>query len=503
MEVVLFRSQTFGVLKSRLMLRRLPAEPRSSPLRRELRLPQVIGLGVATIVGSGIFVVLGPLYKEYAGSMSFLCFPLAAIPALLSALCYGEFASKFSCAGQAYTYLYMSLGEIYGYMAGTLTVFSYLVATSAVAKGFQLYIGGLWYISPILLIICTGLSLQGIKESASIAAYLAAANCAFMLGIMIYGGYNYGSITTIIDGFEYPSITGLFKGAGLAYFTTLGWDLICVISSETVNPDKDVVLGLLGSLAIVTLLYSSLAIVLLSMVKPSDFHLSTPLLEAFRLHGDENGAIVALVMAGFLCTSSVLTGILAPPRILARMANDGLVFRVLANCNEVGVPYYGTLVTGIIGVVFVLTLNFENLAKLTSAASLCIFTLVAIGLMKNRRNGFRILPVLLLSVAGTLQALEYLSVFGVGVLVLWTMWEWRQARPIKELHQSLLDLDQESNYKCPGMPVVPVISVVLNSYTLGSLGETVIFGTLLLFGASLILYFVYGLRHSTLGRVTE
>ena len=471
---------------------RITQAMRPSSLRRELRLPSVIGVGVATIVGSGIFVVIGPITRLYAGSLGFLCFPLAAIPSLLSALCYAEFGSRFSCAGQAYTYLSITLGEVFGYLAGTFTVFSYLVATSAVAKGFELYMFDTQFVASGLIVVSTFLCLLGIKESAGIASFFAVMNCGFLVGIILYGGLKYGRIDTLVDNFNMGDVHGLLQAASLAYFTTLGWDLLCVLSAEMVDPVKDVPLGLIGSLSIVTVLYSALCLSLLTMMKPEEFDLNTPLSAAFLIHDDLLGSYTVSTAAGLICVSSVLTGILAPPRILQRMAHDGLMFRFFETCNRSNVPVYGTLLTGLVGCVLTVSLQFEHLAKLTSAASLVIFSLVSVGLLKFRRSTLNVAPPLLLAVLACVWVLECCSiVFPIACLAS-TLWEWNRAWEIPELRRVLIKHENQAGYSCPLVPLLPLCSILANSCILASLGIQVVSATGILFLVALTLYFVFG-----------
>ncbi|KAF4652360.1 hypothetical protein FOZ61_009742 [Perkinsus olseni] len=389
----------------------------SHGLKKCLGLPEVISFGLSTTVGSGIFVTVGIIAVKYSGPALFISFLVAIAGSLLSAFCYAEFAAKIPVAGQAYTYSYVCIGELAGFINGWLSTVPYCIASAAVARGWANYVQCFiqaafgvslpsWmyatptqygiisfsFLAPTLCAICTLICLSGVKESATFSFTMACLNVVLLVTFSLYGSFMYGGAGNM-EPFTLPNdvaadgvggFAGVLRGSGLAFFCCVGWDAVCTLSEEVRNPKRDIPWGIMGTLLIVALLYSMLCITLCLMVPTESIDLDAPLAAAFQYHNDNWGYIITSLAATTVCTPSVMSGIVGQPRIWYRMALDGLLFEPFAKLSAQDVPVVGTTICGTIATLLSAICDFEPLAGMTSFSTLAMFTLVNGGIILTR-----------------------------------------------------------------------------------------------------------------------
>ncbi|MEE2057837.1 amino acid permease [Rhodococcus artemisiae] len=432
-----------------------------SRLRKELTAKDLTIFGVAVVVGAGIFTLTARTAGNVAGPSISLAFVLAAIACGLAALCYAEFASAVPVAGSAYTFSYATFGEFVAWIIGWDLILEFALASAVVAKGWSLYLGGMFGgsstvdLGPIsvdwgaLLIVgaITIVLAIGTKVSSRVSAVVTAIKVAVVVLVIVVGIFyidksNYSpyvppaeesqdvahgvhqslfSALTGADGSSYGWY-GLLAAASLVFFAFIGFDVVATTAEETKHPQKALPRGILGSLAIVTVLYVGVTLVLTGMVKYTDLRTgsalvgdgSATLATAFEAHGIGWAQMVINVggLAGL--TTVVMVMMLGQTRVLFAMSRDGLVTRKLARTNHKGVPVRITLIVG--GVVAALAAVFPMgvLEEMVNIGTLFAFVLVCVGVMVLRRTrpdlprGFRVplmpwVPILAVIACGWLM----------------------------------------------------------------------------------------------------
>jgi APA family basic amino acid/polyamine antiporter len=339
------------------------------------RLHRVLGpvaltsLGVGATIGTGIYVLTGEVAQRYAGPSIMLSFLLAAFGCALAAVCYSELASMVPVAGSAYTYAYATLGEMVAWVIGWDLILEYAIGSAAVATGWSNYFVELsqnllgvrldprliaapwdfdpstghftakmvtlasgasahaWFNLPAVFImaVITALLVVGIRESAGFNAAMVILNIAVILTIIGVGATCVDPVNWRPFLHEDRGWSGVAEGAGRIFFAYIGFDSISTHSEEARNPQRDLTIGIIGSLLICTVLYVSVAAVLTGMVPYPSIDVNAPLSAAFRAHklGFATGLITAGILAGL--TSSLLVGTLSQPRILLAMSRDGML----------------------------------------------------------------------------------------------------------------------------------------------------------------------------------
>ena len=297
-------------------------------LKKRLTALDLTVFGIGVIIGAGIFTLTGRAAKAYAGPGIALSFVLAAVCCALAALCYAEFSSTVPVSGSAYTFSYFSLGEIFAWIIGWDLLLELMLGASVVAQGWSTYaalfleqIGLGWpasigpdsnvnVLAMLLVAVLATLATIGIKESLRVNLVLVAIKLFVVLFVIIAGlfyikGSNLSpfippsvpapngdvTITTplfqALFGFT-PStfgVMGLVSGASLVFFAFIGFDVVATTAEEAKNPQRDLPRGIIGSLAICTVLYVLVCIVITGMVKYTDINGEAALAEAFRSVG--------------------------------------------------------------------------------------------------------------------------------------------------------------------------------------------------------------------------
>ncbi|MFS3130411.1 amino acid permease [Nocardioides sp. Bht2] len=404
-------------------------------LRRNLGPWDLIIFGVGVIIGAGIFVYTGQVAAKNAGPAIALSFLVAGAACALAALCYAEFASTVPVAGSAYTFSYATLGELIAWIIGWDLVLEFTVGASALSVGFSGYLQNLlegtaleipaqlgsaeqgWVNLPAVLIalLVTWVLVLGIKLSSRINQIVVAIKL-LVVALVIIAGIKYidfGNYSPFIPdaepatgndaGFwDQPLITSLFgmepavfglggivAGAAVVFFAFLGFDIVATTAEETYNPQRNVPIGILGSLAIVTGLYIAVSLVVTGMqnyrdIDPAD---PAPLATAFESVGlPWMGDLISLGACIGL-TVVVLILLMGQTRVAFAMARDGLLPAPLAKVHPTyRTPHVATIGAGILVAAMSGFVGFETLGHLVSIGTLFAFVLVSIGVVVLRRT---------------------------------------------------------------------------------------------------------------------
>jgi APA family basic amino acid/polyamine antiporter len=440
-------------------------------LKKVLGPMDLILMGIGAIVGTGIFVLTGT-GAVTAGPALTLAFVIAAVACGFAALCYAEFASTVPVAGSIYTYSYATLGEIVAWMIGWDLLLEYGLATSTVAVGwsgyFQSLLKGFGMVLPEALRAAPG-AVPGLHTVFNLPAFLIMMVLTFMLSLGVRESARLNNVMVLIKtgvvllfivvGVNYvkpenwqpfmPFGAGsVMSAAALVFFAFIGFDAVTSAAEEVKNPTKDLPIGIIGSLAICTVLYVAVAAIMTGIVPFMNFKgVDHPVSLALQYAGQD--WIAGLVdLAAILGMSTViLVMAYGQTRILFAMSRDGLLPKKLSEVHpKYGTPFFATWMVGIIFGLIAAVVPLDVLAELVNIGTLAAFSLVSL-----------------------------------AVIIL------RKKRP--DLHRA---------FRCPGVPVIPALAIIfcITLMTFLSWHTWVAFVIWLLIG--LVVYFGYARSRSLL-----
>jgi APA family basic amino acid/polyamine antiporter len=396
-------------------------------LKRALSGASLVTLGIGAIIGTGIFVLTGTVAANFAGPALVLSFIISAVGCVFAGLCYAEFASMIPISGSAYTYAYATLGEFIAWIIGWDLILEYLFASSTVAVGWSGYMVSFlhdyninipailcnapfdyakdqgWYLTgsiinfPAVFIVAllSTLLVIGIRESAGLNNIIVAIK---IIVILLFIGFGLSYIDTSnwkpfippnTGEFGHFGISGVLRGAAVIFFAYIGFDAVSTAAQEAKNPQRDMPMGILGSLAVCTILYVLVSAVLTGIVPFNELNVPAPLALAIDRTGDALIWLRPLIKIGAIAglSSVILVMLMGQPRIFFTMANDGLLPKKFSKIHpKFRTPYVTTILTGIISCFFAGVLPIRILSELVSIGTLLAFTIVCISIIILRKK---------------------------------------------------------------------------------------------------------------------
>ena len=409
------RSQLFAVKPVAVLLAEMEGDHR---LRRVLGPVSLTALGVGAIIGAGIFVLTGLAAHDKAGPGLILSFVVAGIGCALAALCYAEFASMVPVAGSAYTYAYATLGELFAWIIGWDLVLEYAVASSTVAHGWSQYLLRLlsifgvtlperWTHSPIDVTEAYQFFVTGSYCNLAAALIVLLVTVVLVIGIRESAGFNSAMVIlklvivlfVIGVGAAYvrpqnwhPFLPfgwhGVMQGASYVFFAYIGFDSVSTHAEEARNPQRDVPIGIITSLALCTVLYILVAAVLTGMVPYTEINIDAPVAGAFASRGLPVAVFFISLGAVVGITSVLLVLLLSQARVLLAMARDGLIPREFfaAVHPRFRTPHKGTILTGVLVAIVAALFPLRILAELVNIGTLMAFVIVCAAVWVMRRT---------------------------------------------------------------------------------------------------------------------
>jgi APA family basic amino acid/polyamine antiporter len=399
--------------------RRKPVEvaPRDPAhgLKPSLGWPHLTALGVGAIVGTGIYTLTG-VAAGLAGPAVIVSFAIAGAVCACAALCYAEMASLTPQAGSAYTYSYVTLGELIAWVIGWSLILEYTLVCSAVSVGWAGYASGLiqqahWPIPAALLngpeaggvlnlpavfiaLVVTGVLLTGTRESANVNFVLVIVKLVALAGFVAFTLPSFdashfhpfapfGWAAHEEAGKKY----GVMGAAAIIFFAFYGFDAISTAAEEAKNPKRDLTIGIVGSMLLCTLIYMVVAACALGAQPYDAFSRSAePLAFVLRQLGRPGAASIIAGAAVVALPTVIMVFMFGQSRVFFAMARDGLLPRRLAGVDRRGVPVAVTLLTGVISAVIAGALPLSDIASLANAGTLAAFIATACAVMVLRRR---------------------------------------------------------------------------------------------------------------------
>ena len=401
-------------------------EGSSTQLVRALGIPALIAFGIGGIIGTGIFVLTGLAAAQHAGPAIVISFVVAGIGCMFAGLCYSEFVGMVPVCGSAYAYSYATLGEFIAWFVGWNLVLEYMMACSTVAVGWSRYAVNLldyfhinflpaWLTSapfaggetgfqvhrtsalinlPAMLIVglATALCYKGIRESAFVNSLIVAIKVSIVVAVIVFGAFYINTAnwvpyipknTGVYGEFGW---SGILQAAAIIFFAYIGFDGVSTVAQEAKNPARSIPIGMLGSLAICTVLYILMSSVLTGLVPYVQLNDAAPVPVALEAHPQlawlriwvDWGALAGL-------TSVIITMIIPQARIWLTMSQDGLLPRFFGAVHpRFKTPHVATVITGVLAATFGGLLPIGILGELVSIGTLVAFIVVCIGVLVLR-----------------------------------------------------------------------------------------------------------------------
>jgi APA family basic amino acid/polyamine antiporter len=405
----------------------LAASGDSGELRRSLGSTALIAIGVGGIIGTGIFVLTGLAAANHAGPAIVLSFILAGIGCIFAGLCYAEFAAMIPVSGSAYAYSYATMGEFIAWFIGWNLVLEYLFAASTVAVGWSRYLvklldalhinfmperltsaplnwvagegfvgtGALINLPAVFIIaVVTSILVVGIRQSSFVNALVVAIKVGIVVLVIGFGAFYVSGSNW--EPFIPPNTgewgvygwSGILRAAGIIFFAYIGFDAVSTAAQEAKNPQRDVPVGILGSLIVCTILYVLMSGVLTGMLYYPKLNDAAPVAAALEAHPSLLWLSIPVIIGAVAgLTSVILVMMLAQSRIFYSMSRDGLLPPAFRACHpQWKTPVFSTVLTGLgaglIGGLFPIGI----LGELVSIGTLTAFITVCIGVLVLRKT---------------------------------------------------------------------------------------------------------------------
>ncbi|GJV45921.1 cationic amino acid transporter 1-like protein [Tanacetum coccineum] len=494
-------------------------------MKKTLNWFDLIWFGIGAVMGAGVFVLSGEAARDFAGPAVLLSYLISGFAALLSVLCYTEFAVELPVAGGSFAYLRVELGDFVAYIAAGNILFEYVVAGASVARSWTSYFATLCNHDPNDFRINVTSLADGFNHLDPIAVGVSILICV-LASLSVKGSSKFNSVTTIIyltlmvfmivagatkgntanfTPFAPFRIRGVLKASSVLFFAYVGFDGVATLGEETKNPARDIPIGLVGSMMTVITIYSLLATVLCLMQPFSQIDRDAPFTIAFQAAGMNWAKYIVALGALQGMTTVLLANIIGQARYFTHIARTHLAPPILAVIHKNrGTPMNATIIMTAANCLVAFFTNLDILANLLSISTLFIFSLVSIGLLVRRyyatgetsvqdRNK---LILLLCSIISST----------IGLSILWSLdvkfWVWYAimggAWFLATLGLQLM-VKQARKPKLWGVPLVPWLpsaSVGINVFIMGSIDGASFLRFLGWTGLLLVYYLFIGLHAS-------
>lgn len=402
----------------------IQADAKRSELKRTLGATNLVSLGVGAIIGAGIFVITGQAAATAAGPALIISFLIAGLVCAFAGLCYAELASTLPVSGSAYTYAYGTMGEVIAWAMGWLLLLEYGIAASTVAVGWSGYVtsflgdfgitlpamitestlqyvageglkpaASINLVASLGILAVTALLVVGINESAKVNNVIVLIKVGVLLTFIAIGLFHMKpeNWTPFIpppgEKFGEFGISGIFVAASMVFFAYVGFEAVSTAAGEAKNPEKDLPIGILGALAICTVLYIITTLVLTGVVSYTELNVKEPMAVAADAMGLPWFSFLIKVGAITGLSSVMLVLCYAQTRVFYQMARDGLLPQVFAKIHAtLKTPANGTVLLGVVIALAAATLPLGVLGDLVSLGTAAAFLIVCVSVIYLRQR---------------------------------------------------------------------------------------------------------------------
>jgi APA family basic amino acid/polyamine antiporter len=413
-------------IKSLDQLRQEAGESSKSTLKRSLGAFNLVALGVGVIIGAGLFSLTGIAAANHAGPAVTLSFVVAAVGCAFSALCYAEFAAMVPVAGSAYTYAYATLGELFAWIIGWDLILEYSVGAATVAISWSQYLtrflakyglqlppqlvqspfesltladgsvvhGFINLPAVLIVVLVSAIVIRGTQGSAVFNALVVSLKVLVVLVFIALGWQyinpaNYSPYIPPNTGvFGEFGISGIFRGAGVVFFVFIGFDIVATMAQETKNPQRNMPIGILGSLVVCTVLFVLFGYVMTGLANYTEFKDSAaPVAIAIEKTPYQwlSQAIILAILIGY--TSVILVDLLGQSRVFFSMSRDGLLPRAFSDIHpRFQTPWRSNLLLCVFISLFAGLVPIRVVGEMTSIGTLLAFILVCLGILILRKR---------------------------------------------------------------------------------------------------------------------
>jgi len=453
-------------------------------LKKTLGAFSITAMGVGAIIGAGIFVLTGTAAAQYAGPGIMLSFILAGIACGFVGLCYAELSAMIPVSGSSYTYTYATLGELAAWIIGWDLVLEYAMGAAAVAVGWSGYLVSLLgqfgiHLPPELVhspggvtladgsvvhavfnlpaagivMLLTGMLVLGTRESARVNNLMVIVKLIVVLAFIAFGigmvnQQNWVPFVPANTGeFGHFGWSGVLRGASVVFFAFIGFDAVSTAAQEARNPQRDMPLGILGSLLIATLLYVAVAAVMTGLVPFQKLNVPDPIALAVDVLGTPWLSLLVKIGALTGLTTVILVLLYGQSRIFYNIAHDGLLPGVFARLHpRLGTPHLSLLLIGSVVAVLAGLVPIHLLGEMVSIGTLFAFVLVCSAVLYLRRS----------------------------------------------------DADTYRPFRVPGVPIIPVLGIAFCLLLMSGLPLDTWLRLVVWLAIGLAIYFAWGRHHSKL-----
>ena len=445
----------------------------------------IMAMGIGAIIGAGIFVLTGTAAAQYAGPGIMLSFVLGGVACGFVGLCYAELAAMLPVSGSCYTYTYATLGEVFAWMIGWDLVLEYAMGAATVAVGWSGYVVSILrnigitvppqfaaapgtevtladgstataiinLPAPLIIAALTAMLVLGTKESARLNNIMVAIKLAVVVAFIAAGAFfvstaNWHPFIPANTGeFGHFGYSGILRGSAVVFFAFIGFDAVSCAAQEARDPQRDMPIGILGSLVVCTALYIAVAAVLTGLVPYADLNVSDPIAKGVDVIGATWFAILVKIGALTGLTTVILVLLYGQSRIFFTMSEDGLLPGLFAHVHPtLNTPYRSQIMIGVIVAIVAALVPIGILGEMVSIGTLFAFILVCGSVIYLRRSDARV------------------------------------KRP----------------FKVPGVPVVPILGILFCLLLMSGLPVFTWLRLLIWMAIGIAIYFLYGRHHSTL-----
>lgn len=430
----------------------------------------LMAIGIGTVIGTGIFILPGTIAAKQAGPGVSLSFLLSAIVCAFAAMCYAEFASALLVAGSAYSYGNVVFGEFFGWLLGWALILEYMLAVASVSTGWAAYFNSfiesfglkiphalsgpfdpahgtyINIVAVVIVLLITVMLSRGLQSSVRINNIAVVIKVAIIL-IFIIAGLFFIKPKNYHPFLPYH-MSGVIHGATIGFFAYLGFDCVSSSAAEVKNPKRNMPLGIIGTLGIVTLLYMGVAVVLTGMVKYTRLDVANPVSYALQLvHQDWLAELLSIGALVGMFTMMVAM-IYSSSRLIYAIGRDGLLPAFLGKLDKKShSPQVALWIVAVIIATMGGLVSLDQLTSLVNIGTLFAFTLVSFGIIPLRHRK---------------------------------------------------DIGNRGGFKVPLYPVIPILSGLLCLAMMTQLQLETYIGAGIWFTLGIIIYFTYGYWHSKL-----